>query len=85
MRPTKLLCSLFLVLAALVTACSTKPESEEAPTVGQSSSAIINGTLDTEHEAVIALLLSAGRRCTGTIIQVDPSERSAGSSPRRTA
>jgi V8-like Glu-specific endopeptidase len=67
----KLLFSLLVV--ALAAACSTGPEAEEA-TSGRSSSAIINGTLDTKHEAVVAMY-SGRSLCTGTIVKVDPQRK----------
>jgi V8-like Glu-specific endopeptidase len=64
----------FSLLLVVATACSTGPESEDAATSARSSSAIINGTLDTKHEAVIAMY-SGTSLCTGTIVKVDPQRK----------
>lgn len=66
----------FLVLGA---ACSMEPAglpgaSGSNENVGQSSSAIINGSVDTTHPAVVALILAKGNQgglCSGTIVKKD--------------
>jgi hypothetical protein len=67
-------------LALAITACGTSSTGdssrEHGETLGQTSSAIINGTLDTLHPAVVALILSEGSvggLCSGTIVKTDPT------------
>jgi hypothetical protein len=48
---------------------------DPAGTVGRTSSPIINGQLDTTHQAVVAVILQQGTEgglCSGTIVKVDP-------------
>lgn len=67
--------SLPFVLLGLSAACSMDPGvSGDTENVGRSSSAIINGTLDTAHPAVVALILAKGNQnglCSGTIVKKD--------------
>lgn len=65
-------------VALTVAACASSPSSpgdEAAPErVERSSSAIINGQLDTTHEAVVAIIMQEGQQgglCSGTIVKVD--------------
>jgi hypothetical protein len=66
-------------LAALpLVACSSARDAEPSKSnesVGTTSSPIINGTLDTAHDAVVAILTQSsqdqGSGCTGTIVKVD--------------
>ena len=65
---------LLLPAAALVVACSSSDPPSEL--VGQSSSAIINGQLDTTHQAVVMLYSQSGDKaglCSGTIVKIDPT------------
>ncbi len=61
-------------------ACSSGPP-DVAPSgepVGRAQSAIINGELDTTHQAVVAILAQEGAQsglCSGTIIKVDPATK----------
>lgn len=61
---------------AIVAACSSS-ESTSRPSpeaVGQAASPIINGSLDTTHQAVVALILQQGNEgglCSGSIVKVD--------------
>ncbi len=68
----------FLPLAAsLAVACSSTPEIGSENT-GSTSSAIINGQLDTKHQAVVALILEQGQQggiCSGTIVKVDAQRK----------
>lgn len=64
-----------LVLAFIGAACSS---SEERPTppepIARAASPIINGNLDTTHQAVVALILQQGNQgglCSGTVVKVD--------------
>ncbi len=64
---------------ALGVACSMEPAGP-APdaNVGRSSSAVINGSLDTAHPAVVALILAKGNQgglCSGTIVKKDVKRR----------
>lgn len=65
------------VLAALpLVACSSARNGESSvETVERTSSPIINGQLDTSHDAVVAILTQSsqdqGGGCTGTIVKVD--------------
>lgn len=55
-------------------ACGTG-EDRKASSSGEAASAIINGTLDTTHQAVVAIILQRPDRlgiCTGTIVKTDP-------------
>lgn len=54
---------------ALTSGCSDAPV--DLPSVAESEAPIINGTLDTTHQAVVAVL-SNNSACTGTIINVQP-------------
>jgi MYXO-CTERM domain-containing protein len=73
---------LAVTLGALVlVACSAggPPERSEieasSERVSQTSSAIINGQLDTTHQAVVAIVLQSGSQgglCSGTIVKTDP-------------
>ncbi|MBX3191251.1 MAG: S1 family peptidase [Labilithrix sp.] len=62
------------VAAIVVGACSSAPEPSDEP-VGRASSAIINGQVDTTHEAVVVVVSGDGTHidglCTGTIVKVD--------------
>ncbi len=68
-----------LPVIVLGAACSMEPAglpgaSGSNENVGQSSSAIINGTVDTTHPAVVALILAKGNQgglCSGTIVKKD--------------
>jgi hypothetical protein len=71
---------LFVVpaFALAAAACSSTPPGEPDEPVGTTSSAIINGQLDTTHEAVVALILQQGQSgglCSGTIVKVDAQRR----------
>jgi hypothetical protein len=57
--------------ALLVTACAGEP-GLEGEDLGQSDERIINGQLDTVHDAVVAIFdTDGGSGCTGTIISVN--------------
>jgi len=62
----------FLVLGV---ACSMDPpDPARGEQVGRTSSSVINGSLDTEHPAVVALILAQGSQgglCSGTIVKKD--------------
>jgi hypothetical protein len=65
-----------VIPAVLITlaACSSTDSSGESP-AAHISSAIINGQLDTTHQAVVAVILQKGTEgglCSGTIVKVDP-------------
>jgi MYXO-CTERM domain-containing protein len=66
---------LALPVLAIVAACSSSEPARPAPdAIGRSSSPIINGSLDTTHQAVVALVLQQGASsglCSGTIVKVD--------------
>lgn len=62
--------ALSLGLLLLGAACATGPDER----LGRSTSAIINGTADTTHPAVVALIMSSSNQsalCSGTIVKVD--------------
>ncbi|MCL2726522.1 MAG: trypsin-like serine protease [Polyangiaceae bacterium] len=61
------LASVFAVVA--VAACSGAPTGELPEHTSSTSNAIFGGTLDTTHQAVVAI----DRLCTGTIIKTDPA------------
>src|SRR5262245_42564769 len=60
----------------LAVACSSEPPSRGSSpeTLASSSSAIINGTIDTTHPAVVAMG-SSTTLCSGTIVKTDPLRR----------
>ena len=67
------------VVALVLAACSAGGSSPEGRAstehVAATSSAVINGQLDTTHQAVVAIVLqsvSQGGLCSGTIVKVDP-------------
>jgi len=69
------------VIGLLLGACSAgAPPSDAGGTAGpertgQTSSPIINGQLDTSHQAVVAIVLQSGSQgglCSGTIVKTDP-------------
>jgi hypothetical protein len=67
-------------LGMMVAACSStdvpSAPAERLPTIAHTSSAIINGQLDTTHQAVVAVILQQGTEgglCSGTIVKVDPA------------
>ncbi|MDB4944405.1 MAG: hypothetical protein JWP97_3939 [Labilithrix sp.] len=66
-----------LAAAVLAPACSSSsPAPEPAEKVANLASPIINGNVDTTHQAVVALLLQKGNQqgvCSGTIIKTDPA------------
>ena len=81
MRASLLLAVLAVPVLALSTgACSSREpaagsESSTEVTLGRTSSAVINGQLDTTHQAVVAIALQEGQQgglCSGTIVKVDP-------------
>jgi len=62
-------------LALAASACGSGPGEPAIETTGQIASAVRNGTLDTTHEAVVAVLQQDGAMqgiCTGTIVKTDP-------------
>ena len=64
--------SIFAVLAAGVTACSS--QADEAEAVEQSSAPIVGGAPDTKHAAVVSIYAEQGQSamlCSGTIVGVD--------------
>ena len=66
----------FLVLGLSGIACSMEPPGSEASSsdVGRTASAVINGSVDTAHPAVVALILAQGSQgglCSGTIVKKD--------------
>ena len=63
------------LVAAAIAACA--PQTQERGGSSESRSPIINGTVDSAHPSVVALLLqegssNQGSACTATIIQTDP-------------
>lgn len=65
-----------LPVLASVAACSSVDVPEGESTIGRTSSAVINGQLDTTHQAVVAIVLQQGQQgglCSGTIVKVDPA------------
>src|SRR5438132_1321509 len=74
MRASRLFIVPFLALAASCGSTSA-PKPEPA---SKSASAIINGTLDTTHDAVVALALQQGTEgglCSGTVVKVDTTAK----------
>ena len=73
--------SLTLVSGLLVAACSTSTATSGPDTGNTStaSSAIINGTADTTHQAVVFVYDqgtgNTGAACSGTIVKVDPTSK----------
>jgi hypothetical protein len=67
---------IMLSIPAVAVACSGSHPSSDAPSSSGVSEAIINGTLDTTHQAVVAIeaapINSVFGLCSGTIIKVDP-------------
>ena len=64
-----------LVLAIAACSASDPPPAAGTEPVERASSAIINGELDTTHQAVVAIVLQQGNEgalCSGTIVKVDP-------------
>ena len=72
--------STLVTLAALVSCASNDVATDTSdrnpdPKIGHAASAIINGQLDTTHQAVVAVILQQGTEgglCSGTIVKVDP-------------
>lgn len=67
----------FAALAASACSSGDVPAGTEAVT-GSVASPIINGTLDTTHQAVVAIISEAGNQqglCTGTIFKVDAATK----------
>ncbi|MDB5220132.1 MAG: hypothetical protein JWO86_8059 [Myxococcaceae bacterium] len=69
----------YTIPAVVITlaACSSTdvPTAPRADAIERTSSAIINGQLDTTHQAVVAVILQQGTEgglCSGTIVKVDP-------------
>src|SRR2546430_11092494 len=57
----------------LVAACSST-SSPKSESTGTTASPIINGQLDTTHDAVVAIALQQGNEgglCSGTIVKID--------------
>ena len=70
----------FPLLALAVACSSTIPpaEGDDDDDVREVASAIINGSIDTTHEAVVAVISQAGGEggaCTGTIVKVDAARK----------
>lgn len=68
--------SAFAVFVILAAACSTAPSSEEP--FGSGRASIINGSLDTTHQAVVfvgAQQGNTGGACTGTFVKVDSASK----------
>lgn len=66
--------------ALVVGACSGDPlvSAPADEDVGQTSSAIINGSVDTTHQAVVMIYSQKGQEaglCSGTIVKVDPDTK----------
>lgn len=66
--------------ACVIAACSSTdlPENDDEIAVGSVSSPIVNGQLDTTHQAVVMLISQQGNmggQCSGTIIKTDPKTR----------
>jgi len=70
------------VVTLVLAACSAgSPPSDprgssEPEHVARTSSAVINGQLDTTHQAVVAIVLQSGSQgglCSGTIVKTDPA------------
>ena len=79
MRASQLLGVSAAMIALALTACSASdgPRSGDEPleSIGQVSSPVINGQLDTTHQAVVAIVLQQGQQgglCSGTIVKTDP-------------
>jgi hypothetical protein len=80
MRASSLL-GVLPAVALSVAACSASdvPSSDRraaAEPIGRTSSAVINGQLDTTHQAVVAIVLQQGQQggiCSGTIVKTDPT------------
>jgi hypothetical protein len=78
MRASSLLAVAVLFGVALVLAsCSaSEPRADaDAEQVSRAASAIINGQVDTTHQAVVAIVLQSGSQgglCSGTIVKTDP-------------
>lgn len=68
----------FVSLLVLASACTSPTDAggrADADKVGRTSSAIINGTADTTHQAVVTVLSGTAEEteiCSGTIVKVDP-------------
>lgn len=66
-------------IAVVVAACSSEPPHEAASDrTAKVSSPIINGNVDTTHQAVVALALQSGQQgglCSGTIVKVDAQRK----------
>jgi MYXO-CTERM domain-containing protein len=64
-------------LAILFAACSSEPPAP-AESTSKVSAPIINGNVDTTHQAVVALALQSGQQgglCSGTIVKTDPQRK----------
>jgi MYXO-CTERM domain-containing protein len=67
---------LFAFVLAACSAGAPPSDTKGSPeNVAQTSSAVINGQLDTTHQAVVAIVLQSGSQgglCSGTIVKTDP-------------
>lgn len=69
---------LLLSTGACSSGAPVQPGDDEpgAGSLGRTSSAVINGQVDTTHQAVVAIALQQGQQgglCSGTIVKVDPA------------
>ena len=78
-RSLSLVVPVLVPLALVAGACSSsEPRPSPLEPVAQVASPIINGNLDTAHQAVVALILQEGNQggiCSGTVVKVDASRR----------
>jgi hypothetical protein len=81
MRASSLLAVPALALAVVACSAGSPPNARtnepepEPEVIGRTSSAVINGQLDTTHQAVVAIVLQQGSQgglCSGTIVKTDP-------------
>ncbi|AKV04615.1 hypothetical protein AKJ09_11278 [Labilithrix luteola] len=82
MRTSFLLSVPFLSILTLASACTSPTDgrdtadSLDSANLGHKSSAIINGSADTTHQAVVTILAGTAQEteiCSGTIVKVDPA------------
>ncbi len=72
MRVSRLLVVPFLVFAASCSSTKAPPKPEPAD---QAASAIINGQVDTTHNAVVGIAVGDSGLCSGTIVKVDAATK----------
>ena len=72
--------ALLASLVAFASACSSSPPKESEPAAASVASPIINGSVDTTHQAVVFVYAQQGQTggaCSGTVVKVDAANKLA--------